>query len=72
MNFLIGHLMGDFLLQTGWMARQKKTRWAPLLAHALVYALAIRLATGWGLAFVARFGIGVLMIILWIIWDLAG
>ncbi len=48
MNFLIGHLMGDFLLQTGWMARQKKTRWAPLLAHALVYALAIRLATGWG------------------------
>jgi hypothetical protein len=48
MNFLIGHLMGDFLLQTGWMARQKKTRWVPLLAHALVYALAIRLATGWG------------------------
>ena len=53
MNFLIGHLIGDFLLQTGWMARQKKTRWAPLLAHALVYALAIRLATGWGLVALA-------------------
>jgi len=32
--------------------------------------LSIRgLAVGWGLAFVARFGIGVLMIILWIIWE---
>ncbi len=48
MNFLIGHLVGDFLLQTSWMARQKKTRWVPLLVHALVYVLAIRLATGWG------------------------
>jgi len=27
------------------------------------------MAAGWGLAFVARFGIGVLMIILWVIWD---
>jgi len=53
MNFLIGHLIGDFLLQTGWMARQKKTRWAPLLARALVYALAIRLATGRGPAALA-------------------
>jgi hypothetical protein len=27
------------------------------------------LAAGWGLAFVIRFGLGVLMIILWVIWD---
>jgi len=30
------------------------------------------LATGWGMAFVARFGLGVLMIILWVIWDWRG
>ena len=30
------------------------------------------LATGWGLAFVVRFGIGVLMIIAWIVWDWKG
>lgn len=27
------------------------------------------LATGWGMAFIVRFGLGVVMIILWIIWD---
>ena len=29
------------------------------------------LATGWGLSFLARFGIGVLMIGLWLVWALA-
>lgn len=27
------------------------------------------LAAGWGMAFIARFGLGLLMIILWVIWD---
>ncbi len=30
------------------------------------------LAVGWGLAFVVRFGIGVVMIMAWIIWDWKG
>lgn len=30
------------------------------------------LAVGWGLAFVVRFGLGVLMIICWIIWEWKG
>jgi uncharacterized protein YqgC (DUF456 family) len=30
------------------------------------------LATGWGLAFIIRFGLGILMIILWVIWDWRG
>jgi uncharacterized protein YqgC (DUF456 family) len=30
------------------------------------------LATGWGMAFIVRFGLGVLMIILWVIWDWRG
>jgi uncharacterized protein YqgC (DUF456 family) len=30
------------------------------------------LAVGWGMAFVARFGIGVVMIIFWLIWEWKG
>lgn len=34
---LIGHLIGDFLLQTTWMAQHKAKRWLPLLMHVTVY-----------------------------------
>lgn len=34
---LIGHLIGDFLLQTSWMAQHKAKRWGPLLTHVAVY-----------------------------------
>lgn len=30
---LVGHLVGDYLLQNGWMAEGKTTRWVPLLVH---------------------------------------
>jgi hypothetical protein len=33
-----GHIFGDFLVQTRWMARQKERRWGAMLAHvALVF-----------------------------------
>lgn len=38
---LIGHLIGDFLLQTGWMAKYKATKWLPLLTHVSVYTAVI-------------------------------
>ncbi|MDA8096299.1 MAG: DUF3307 domain-containing protein [Clostridia bacterium] len=38
---LVGHLVGDFLLQTRWMADRKANAWAPLLAHSLLYTTAI-------------------------------
>ena len=38
---LIGHLIGDFLLQTSWMAKHKATKWLPLLAHVAVYTLVV-------------------------------
>ncbi|TWT01150.1 DUF3307 domain-containing protein [Planomicrobium sp. CPCC 101079] len=41
---LIGHLIGDFLLQTGWMAKYKATKWGPLLAHVTVYTVIVALA----------------------------
>lgn len=38
---LIGHLIGDFLLQTSWMAKYKATKWLPLLTHVSVYTAVI-------------------------------
>ncbi|MCM3611959.1 DUF3307 domain-containing protein [Planococcus sp. MERTA32b] len=38
---LIGHLIGDFLLQTSWMAKNKATKWLPLLAHVTVYTAVV-------------------------------
>ncbi len=37
---LVGHLVGDFLLQTGWMAREKDKGVMALAVHSTVYALA--------------------------------
>lgn len=38
---LVGHLVGDFVLQTRWMAERKATQWLPLMAHCLLYTLVI-------------------------------
>ncbi len=45
---LLGHLIGDWLLQNDWMARGKRIRFftLPGLAHFLVYAITV-LATLW-------------------------
>jgi len=40
---LIGHLTGDFVFQTGWMA-QKKHNKAALLVHCLVYTFIVYIA----------------------------
>lgn len=45
-TLLIGHLIGDFLFQTGWMAQYKSTKWLPLITHVLVYTIVISLF-GW-------------------------
>jgi hypothetical protein len=54
---LLGHLVGDFVLQTGWMAREKVRNAAALLSHAAVYTAAVgvagRLAGGISLVAVA-------------------
>lgn len=38
---LIGHLIGDFLLQSSWMAKNKAVRWLPLLVHVSVYTAVV-------------------------------
>lgn len=36
---LIAHLVGDYLLQSDWMAVQKTERWIPALAHGVTYTV---------------------------------
>lgn len=38
---LIGHLLGDYLLQNRWMAEKKSKEWIPLLVHTTVYTLVV-------------------------------
>ena len=49
MNFfeflIIGHLTGDFLFQTNWMAREKANNLAALFTHSTVYTIFIGLAS---------------------------
>lgn len=38
---LVGHLIGDFVLQTRWMAAHKASRWLPLVVHAVLYTAVV-------------------------------
>jgi len=51
MDYLIGHLIGDFLLQNDWQAMNKKSLtlkgWLACTVHCLLYTLAVIVCTGW-------------------------
>lgn len=36
---ILAHLIGDYLLQSHWMATQKVTRWWPAFVHGVTYTL---------------------------------
>lgn len=36
---LICHLVGDYILQSDWMANEKTKRWLPAVCHALAYGI---------------------------------
>ena len=44
----LGHLVGDYVFQTDWMAENKKKRSLPCLIHSLVWAGCVIFFTGWG------------------------
>ena len=44
---IIGHLVGDYLLQTDWMAKNKKQKILPCLVHCLVWTTSVCLFSGW-------------------------
>jgi len=51
MDYFIGHLVGDFLLQNDWQAMDKKSMsikgWLACLVHCLLYTAAVVVCTGW-------------------------
>ncbi|MDA8336424.1 MAG: DUF3307 domain-containing protein [Peptococcaceae bacterium] len=51
MNYLIGHLVGDYLLQTKWQAAHKKapglTGWSACLVHCSLWTMSVLFFTGW-------------------------
>lgn len=40
-DLLVGHLVGDYILQNDWMARNKKDRSLPCFVHCALYTLAV-------------------------------
>ncbi len=44
---IIGHLVGDFLLQNDWMALNKKQNAGICAIHAAIWTLSVGLFTGW-------------------------
>jgi hypothetical protein len=42
---LIAHAIGDYLVQSDWMAQEKTRRWWPAVAHAVTYGLPFLLIT---------------------------
>ena len=44
---LLGHFIGDFVLQTTWQARNKSKDWRALWVHSLTYTCVIVLSVGW-------------------------
>ncbi|MGQ4733321.1 DUF3307 domain-containing protein [Streptomyces sp. Ju416(a)] len=45
LGILLAHLVGDYLIQSHWMATEKTKRWWPAIAHALTYGLPFLLIT---------------------------
>lgn len=39
MEQLLAHLFGDYIIQTSWMANNKRKEWIPAIVHAFTYGL---------------------------------
>lgn len=53
---LVAHALGDYVLQSHWMATEKTKRWLPAVAHGLTYVLPFFLLTQSPLALLVVFG----------------
>lgn len=58
MEQLLLHLLGDYITQTNWMAREKRNSMAVAFAHALVYSMPFLLITpsmlAWGVILISH------------------
>lgn len=55
---LIGHLVGDYLLQNDYLAANKKTNSWVCLQHCLIWTLCVMLFSGWHQWWVFAFLLG--------------
>lgn len=53
--FFIAHLLGDYVIQSDWMANEKTKRWWPAVAHGLTYTVPYLIVTRspWALLVIA-------------------
>lgn len=45
LGIILAHLIGDYLIQSHWMATEKTKRWWPAIAHAVTYGLPYLIVT---------------------------
>ena len=48
-SLLLGHLIGDYILQNNWMAQRKGAHYFPCIVHCVLYTLAVCALTNWNL-----------------------
>jgi hypothetical protein len=48
-SLIMGHLIGDYIVQNDWMAAGKTQRHLPCIVHCLCYMLAVWLCSCWWL-----------------------
>ncbi|MCG7607137.1 DUF3307 domain-containing protein [Mycobacterium sp. CnD-18-1] len=53
---VLAHMVGDYLIQSDWMAQEKTKRWWPAIAHAVTYGLPFLLVTQSPLALLVIIG----------------
>lgn len=73
---LVAHLVGDYVLQSDWMATQKVRRFVPAAVHALTYSLVFILfrpsVAAWLVIFVSHFLIDRYRLARYIVWAKNG
>lgn len=45
LEIILAHLIGDYVVQSDWMALEKTRRWWPALVHAITYGIPFVLIT---------------------------
>lgn len=55
LGIVLAHLVGDYVIQSHWMATQKTSRWGPAIAHGVTYTAPYLIVTQspWALLVIA-------------------
>lgn len=58
---VLAHMIGDYLIQSDWMAQEKTKRWAPAILHGVSYGLPFLFLTTSPLALLVIVGTHILI-----------